>query len=343
MCRGWSTIAHSQWNIEHDCFGFSTNLKDQPSTRRGILSTVASLYDPLGFVAPYLLKRKRVLQETCRHGTSWDESLSDELHPQWKNWRNDLVNLEKVSIARCYVPADFGRVIKTELHHFSDASSSRYGQCSYLRLKNGNGNVHCSFIVGKACVAPTNVTTIPRLELMAAVVSVKVSNLLKEDVEYADAEEYFWMDSKVVLGYINNEARRFHTFVGNRVQKIHLNTNPQQWKYVPTDENLTDHASRGLTVSEMPSSSWFTGPKFLWETEIFPFTEVNPDLPLGDPEVRKVQALNTGTAEKVVLVDCLSSFSSWSQATRAVSRILRRLSKNKSNGHATVLYLYFIC
>lgn len=87
----------------------------------------------------------------------------------------------------------------------------------------------------------------------------------------------------------------------------------------------------------MLSSSWFTGPKFLWEMEIFPFTEVNPDLPLGDPEVRKVQALNTGTAEKVVLVDRLSSFSSWSQATRAVARILRRISKNKSNGHATVL------
>lgn len=76
-----------QWDIEYDCFGFSTNLKVEPATHRGILSTVASLYDPLGFVAPFLLKGKRVLQEMCRHGTGWDDPLLDVLQPWWENWR----------------------------------------------------------------------------------------------------------------------------------------------------------------------------------------------------------------------------------------------------------------
>lgn len=273
----------------------------------------------------------------CRHGSGWDDPLLDELQPRWESWKSDLINLQKVNIARSYVPANFGRVVKTELHHFSDASTSGYGQCSYLRFRNENGNFHCSLVIGKSRVAPTKVTTIPRLELTAAVVSVKVSDMLKEELGYSDVEEVFWTDSKVVLGYINNEARRFHTFVSNRVQRIHLSTNPQRWRYISTDQIPADHASRGLTVSELLSSNWFIGPKFLWEKEIFPCTEVTLDLPLGDPEVRKFQVLNTRTIEQVSLADRLSNLSSWSQATRAVARILRRIGKDKSNGQSTVL------
>lgn len=63
----------------------------------------------------------------------------------------------------------------------------------------------------------------------------------------------------MVLGYIKNEEQRFHTFVTNRVQKIHLSSAPQQWRYVPTNENPADHVSRGLTPSELLSSTWLTG------------------------------------------------------------------------------------
>ncbi|KAI3374356.1 hypothetical protein L3Q82_005959 [Scortum barcoo] len=314
----------------------NVNLKDQPATRRGVLSTVASLYDPLGFVAPILLKAKIILQETCRHGTDWDDPLSDELRPKWEQWRSDLVHLDKITISRTYAPASFGKVSKTELHHFSDASLKGYGQCSYLRLQNEEGDVHCVLIIGKSRVSPTKVTTIPRLELSAAVVSVKMSSMLKEELGFSDAEEFFWTDSKVVLGYIRNEARRFHTFVANQVQKIHLSSVPQQWSYVPTNENPADHASRGLTPCELLSSTWFTGPEFLWNKEIKLSAEEIPELTIGDPEVRHAAVLSTRTTEQVSLVDRLSKFSSWSLATRAVARLLRRISKNKSNDLTTV-------
>ncbi|KAI3351065.1 hypothetical protein L3Q82_005632 [Scortum barcoo] len=304
-----------KWDVESDHFQINVNLKDQPATRRGVLSTVASLYDPLGFVAPVLLKAKIILQETCRRGTDWDDPLSDELRPKWEQWRSDLVHLDKVTISRTYAPAGFGKVSKTELHHFSDASLKGYG---------------------KSRVSPTKVTTIPRLELSAAVVSVKMSSMLKEELGFTDAEEFFWTDSKVVLGYIRNEARRFHTFVANRVQKIHLSSAPQQWRYVPTNENPADHASRGLTPSELLSSTWFTGPEFLWNKEIKLSAEEIPELTIGDPEVRHVAVLSTRTTEQVSLVDRLFKFSSWSLATRAVARLLRRISKNKSNDLTTV-------
>ena len=155
--------------------------------------------------------------------------------------------------------------------------------------------VHCSLVMGKSRVAPTRVTTIPRLELAAALVSVKISTLLAEELEYEDPEEYFWTDSRVVISYIGNEARRFHTFVANRVQRIRDRTTPQQWNYVPSEENPADHASRCLTAVELRSSNWFVGPNFLWESEITRDQCTMQDLAIGDPEVRCAQVLAIGT------------------------------------------------
>jgi len=83
-----------QWLVGVDSFGFSIILKDQPLTRRGVLSTVASLYDPHGFLAPLVLKAKRILQEVCQKGVSWDSPLPDELHPRWEQWKADLLKVQ---------------------------------------------------------------------------------------------------------------------------------------------------------------------------------------------------------------------------------------------------------
>ncbi|XP_038150062.1 uncharacterized protein LOC119789301 [Cyprinodon tularosa] len=324
------------WHIASDTFRFRLSLKDQPATRRGILSTVASIFDPLGFIAPILLTGKRVLQEICRHGIGWDDPLPCELQPVWERWKKDLTNLEKITVPRCYVPPGFGRVVKRELHHFSDASTCGYGQCSYLRQVNEGGNVHCALVMGKSRVAPIKVTTIPRLELAAAVVSATASNTLKEELGLTDVVEYFWTDSKVVLGYIHNEARRFHTFVANRIQKIQLSSSPQQWRYVSTKDNPADIASRGSSASEILISSWFSGPQFLQEKEIPPATNVCTEIQIGDPEVKRIQILRTQKQEQLSLSDRLSKFSSWSKAIQAVARLIRRVKNDKSTNHSTV-------
>lgn len=117
-----------------------------------------------------------------------------------------------------------------ELHSFSDASVTGYGVCSYLRTVTKFGEVQCTLVMGKARVAPTKVTTIPRLELSAAVVATRAADFLKRELEIQNIQEYYWTDSKVVLGYINNDARRFHVFVANRIQRIRSSTEPSQWR-----------------------------------------------------------------------------------------------------------------
>lgn len=156
----------------------------------------------------------------CRDKVDWDQELPEYLKPQWKSWIKDLSSLADLQIPRCFVPTEFGQVESYELHHFADASVSGYGACAYLRVINSLDQVHCCLVMAKSRVTPTSVTTIPRLELSAAVVAVRVSDLLKTELEIPNVEDFFWTDSTVVLGYVTNDARRFEVFVANRIQRI---------------------------------------------------------------------------------------------------------------------------
>ncbi|XP_045574418.1 uncharacterized protein isoform X2 [Salmo salar] len=159
------------WCVASDKFQFRVVVKERPLTRRGVLSTVASVYDPLGFVAPFVLAGKQILQQMCRDKIDWDEPIPDDLRFQWEFWLQGLQKLSEVRIQQGYLPSSFKEVQSYELHHFSDASTSGYGECSYLRTISTAGEVHCSLVMGRSRVAPSNITTILRLELSAAVVA----------------------------------------------------------------------------------------------------------------------------------------------------------------------------
>ena len=90
-----------QWCIERGSFQFRIILKDRPCTRRGILSTVSSIYDPLGFVAPMLLEGKKMLQELCLDRAEWDDPILEDIKARWERWRAELPSLEELSIPRC--------------------------------------------------------------------------------------------------------------------------------------------------------------------------------------------------------------------------------------------------
>ena len=321
------------WCIESDTLQFRIILQDKPLSRRGILSTVSSVFDPLGLVTPFILVGKRILQQLCRDGVGWDDAIPDELRSQWEKWRAELPILERLRIARCHKPQEFDEVKKAELHHFSDACQNGYGQCSYIRLVDDKNRIHCSLVMAKSRVTPLKPVTIPRLELTAALVSSKISCMLRKELEYAPMDEVFWTDSKTVLGYINNDARRFHVFVGNRVQEIREQTSPSQWHYVGTKSNPADIASRGAGAQELLNSPlWWNGPDFLWNTsEDWNSVDDVPSIPPEDPEVRKVSARATQTQEPKLasLQERLTYFSSWHRAKKAIALCLRLQQRSR--------------
>lgn len=120
-----------QWCIESDSLQFKIVLQDRPLTRRGILSMVSSVYDPLGLLSPVVLPAKQILQELSRMKLGWDEGIPEVLAQKWHNWLRDLSQLSGYEVQRCIQPHGFGKVASAQLHHFADACETGYGTAAY--------------------------------------------------------------------------------------------------------------------------------------------------------------------------------------------------------------------
>ena len=313
------------WNTETDTFEFRINLKQKPLTRRGTLSLLSSVYDPLGFAAPFFIPGKLLIQQLCKGNLGWDEAIPENMQIQWGKWEKKLQLLDQISLDRCFKPINFGTVVESTLHHFSDASEYGYGQVSYLRLVDNTGRIHCSLVIGKARVAPLKCMTMPRMELVAATLSVKISVLLKKELQIPIKKEMFWTDSEVVLAYIRNEAKRFKIFVANRIELIKEHSDECQWFYVSSKQNPADHASRGIDIcNQNKVQEWLLGPKFLWKPEEKwnvnrTYTQVNSD----DPELKKDLVVSYMSATSDVLSALEMHVSYWSRMVRVVALVIR--------------------
>ena len=179
---------------ENDCMGVRANPKVATMTRRGLLSVMSSVYDPLGMVCPYVLLAKKLFQQEVRTGKGWDDDLTPDVEQKWRKWLGELPILTKFTIPRCFFPSEFDKARAVEFHHFSDASEEAYGTVSYLRVVNGPGDFHCAFLMAKSRLAPIKHVTIPRLELMAATLAVKVDKKLREELRLDNITSTFWTE-----------------------------------------------------------------------------------------------------------------------------------------------------
>ena len=312
-----------RWCTETDTLRFMLTIPHvtEPFTRRRILSIISSLYDPLGCIAPFQLLGKQILQLMCKDDVDWDSPISENLLPKWERWIHELALLDQLKVVRCYVSRHFGKTIRRELHYFSDASTSGYGQCTYLRQIDVLGNVHCALVIAKARVVPLKSITIPRLELTAAVLSVKISKLLSAAFSGTIDAEYYWTDSQIVLGYIYNESKRFHVYVANRIQQIRSHTESTQWRYVNSQNNPADMASRGAHIQEIIASEWYDGPSFLWQKELPDDITIEHTIPDDDPEV-KMHVFRTETtfvSQQPLLLEIIDRFSNWNRAVTVIT------------------------
>ena len=122
-------------------------------------------------------------------------------------------------------------------------------------MVNTDEMIHCCFLAGKARLIPKKFVSMPFLEQVAAVLSVKVLNFLKKELKIDCFHETYWSDSKVVLGYIRNNAKKFKIFVANKIQQIQEHSEVEQWTYVPTKINPADYASHGLSATSLHGKS----------------------------------------------------------------------------------------
>ncbi|XP_014669750.1 PREDICTED: uncharacterized protein LOC106810811 [Priapulus caudatus] len=223
--------------------------------------------------------------------------------------------MENLKAPRCVKPLAMEKIAECRIHYLSDASQAAYGVTAYPRVVDMKGKIQCHLLLAKSRLAPIKSVPIPRLELTVATLSIKLDNMIRRDLELPVGESVFWTDSMTVLKYINNDNKRYQTFVANKVATIRDGSTPSQWSYVDTKSNPADEASRGLSANELlDDHRWLHGPEFLKreEAELPATPALHMKVPDNDSEVKKVQTCLAQMGQVISVIDrLLERGSSW--------------------------------
>ncbi|XP_055714291.1 uncharacterized protein LOC129808538 [Phlebotomus papatasi] len=254
------------WSPTRDEFQYTIKFShDKQWIKRGILSKIASIFDPTGWLAPTILRAKINMQALWKENIGWDEKPSQTFIKHWIEFCEDIINIQKIRIPRWtrYKP---GATI--ELHGFSDASRLAYAACVYVRIIYKN-RVTISLIAAKTRVAPIKGNiTIPRMELCGAVLLANLMKTTEEALDMKISKKYAWCDSQITLAWIDKDPSTWQTYIANRVNKIHQCTPREIWNYIASDENPADIASRGITADALVGCKlWWRGPRWLRHDE----------------------------------------------------------------------------
>lgn len=325
------------WNTRRDNYTFRLNFvrvkKDlialeRIPTKREFLKILMSIYDPLGLVANVVIYGKMLLSEIWDRSIDWDEKLPNDLNAKWQKWLAELKSLEKVEIPRCYSPL-IPNADDLSLQIFVDASKDAYAAVAYLLVEQ-EGVKNIALIRSKTRVAPRRQQTIPRLELQAAVLGIRLAKLIQHEHSLLFNYVQYWSDSQTVLQWIRSENKKFTVFVAHRIAEILENSQAEQWKWVPGKLNPADEGTKWNGKPNLsPDSKWLNGPNFLtrpkeeWPQE----TNELPIQPLEE-EIVRVQ-VHQEIPEAFSVIDA-RRFSSWEKTVRTVGWIIKFATSCKS-------------
>ncbi|GFW06542.1 integrase catalytic domain-containing protein [Trichonephila clavipes] len=272
------------WNTNEDYLTTDTKsllefVSLDKNMKRFILQAVGKIFDPLGLISPFTVRMKCLLQDLWKEEIQWDDPLPTNVEKEWKKWCEELPHLRNLKIPRLVLDS-------TLLEDDVDR------------------------------VAPLNCVTLPRLELLGALVAARLASKVKKIVNLKrSCLQYHWTESKIVLFWIKGNKTGWKQFVANRVNEINSLTDPHSCYHCAGKENPEDFLSRGLSADCLVSNSrWWTGAEFLSDSE-FPknFQQVVPELDyLTEHEKETVvqerkKLLEADRSEETVLLNSDSS------------------------------------
>ena len=326
------------WIAAEDVFTFESQVNEEfELTKCNFLKKIAAHFDPLGFLSPFTIRAKVIMQELWIHGLDWDERLPKELSTKIMLWFAELVLLPTIKVLRCLQLKRQIRLVS--LHVFADASEEAYGAVVYQKTEYQDGTSSVCLVASKSKVAPLQSMSIPRLELMGAVLGNKLAQTIASVLAIEKDSITFWIDSACVLYWIRGYSKKLKPFVANRVSEIQVNTNPDQWRHVPTKINPADYVIRGVRLSDLAKLTiWWEGPDYLQKGQEFwpknEFRKTQSD----NEEVKKkfIAGLNKAQLfNSVTLVNSQLSteesvwrlkpqnFSSWKRLNRIFAWVMR--------------------
>ncbi|XP_049864838.1 uncharacterized protein LOC126366021 isoform X2 [Pectinophora gossypiella] len=308
------------WLPQEDKFTFRTSMDDSRCTKRSILSDIAKIFDPLGLLSPVVFFAKYLIQLLWLSGTDWDSEVPVTIAQEWRRFKSQLSSLSSLSIPRRMVES----FTSLQLHGFCDASEKGYCAVIYCRVVKNDSTIVVRLCCAKSKVAPLRRCSVPRLELLAAVL---LSNLIASFKKALDGFYNFddiccWSDSSVALTWIRSCPSKWKTFVANRVSDIQEKVSPQNWYHVAGSENPADCGSRGLHPADLIQNvTWWAGPNWLSQPqEFWPRSEIQFDHLASDEQ--KIYSLFT--ASNISFVDeILNRYSSFKRILNILAYCFR--------------------
>ena len=317
------------WDPTLDVFSYNISASHEASSKRAILSQIASVFDPLGWLSPVIFWAKVFLRELWCEKFDWDTDLPYQFSTRWAAFARQLPLLSSLQLPRlCTLPDSTSH----QLIGFSDASSLGYAAAVYLRSTSIHGQITVKLLKAKTKVAPLQVQTIPRLELCGALLLARLLSSLGLLRERLGIEEiYLFTDATTVLSWLHTSPHLLKTFVANRVVEVLNHTHLSQWRYIPSHLNAADCASRGLEpASLLQFSLWWSGPPFLLTEEVEwpshqaslpPLNGLEEFKPRNDPITTLVTTSNNSQGQLVL--ELIRHTSSFSRVRRVLAWILR--------------------
>ena len=316
-------------------------------TKRNILKTIASIFDPIGFLQNVTINLKILFQEICVQKMEWDEILVEDLRSKWAKIIEQLKVHQDVKIERYYFAGNVNDPVdKIFLHGFSDASELAYAACVYLKFVTKAGFIGVKFMTAKSRIVPAKKTyTIPRLELLGTYILAKlmtsVCEAIKEELILDDVT--CWSDSMIALSWIKSVNKELKPFEGNRVAEIKKMVSADKWFHCKTENNPADVITRFHCCDEVKSELYSKGPLFLREINEKQYKRENNvditsnetnndsgDVIMGEENV-VVNTLNN-TIEDLANVDnviCIKNYSNLRKLYRVTAYVLRFIDNMK--------------
>ncbi|XP_076638806.1 uncharacterized protein LOC143350669 [Colletes latitarsis] len=318
-----------KWNPDEDRLSFNLSLKriqreiltgEQKPTKRQMLSVIMSVFDPYGFLSPFTIRSKILLQNSWRSTIAWDEVLKDTEYVEWKRWIQDLQHIKHFSIPRCYLQRN-ATICATELHVFCDASEKAYAGVAYWRDVYEDGITTVTFILGKCRVSPLKPISIPRLELQAALLASRIARTVQQEHSRKITKRVFWTDSCTVLSWLRSDYRTYKAFVAHRLGEIDDLTSQNEWQWIPSKENPADDATRENGPMPLEKSRWISGPEFLRNNERFWHAQPRTTVP-GPREELRPEFVGANVDFGRLELPQIERFSSWFRLIRSTAWLL---------------------
>lgn len=319
-----------RWQAKDDEFFFVPSDIESTSslTKREVLSQIAKLFDPAGWLAPVVVRAKIFMQEIWLSQIDWDDSLPTSLQRKWAEFTSSYPALRHIRVPRWI---RYASDVQLQYHGFCDASEKAYGAAIFVRIE-AHDTISTHLLTAKTRVAPVKTLSLPRLELSGAVLLAELFNAIIPQCPVDTWEPFFWTDSTIVLAWLSKPPCQWNCFVANRVTRIMQACDVKKWSHVRSEYNPADLASRGVSPQDLVSSDlWWHGPSWLkqpqsqWPAPV----EISHTT---DLEQRKVKC-NIATSPPA---DILERFSELGRALRAMSYAQRFVSRCRKS---SVLYV----